>query len=455
MPSEKTTKTSTKRTATKTTASKTAAKKTATKKTAAKSTAKSTSAKAATTKKIATKKPAAKTSAKTTKVAATKTAAPKAAATKTAATTNASKTPATKKPAPKKSASRKTTKVTSAPAQPAADPVLKVEHLSKEFPVESGVFASRIAKKVSAVDDVSFEIAPGETLGLVGESGCGKSTTGRAIMRLTKPSGGRVLFQGEDIASMLGKRLKKMRHDMQFIFQDPYASLNPRMTIGEIVSEPLVIHNEMTNRQERIEYVRHLLDVVGLNPEHINRYPHEFSGGQRQRVGIARAFALHPRLIICDEPVSALDVSIQAQVLNLLARLQKEFGTAYLFIAHDLSVVQHISAKVAVMYLGTLVEQSDYLGLYAEPYHPYTQALLSAIPLPNPDLQKKRNRIILQGDPPSPADPPKGCRFHTRCPIATEQCKKERPPMEEVAKDHYCACWHAEPYPIKGSNIAL
>lgn len=334
-------------------------------------------------------------------------------------------------------------------------PILKVEHLSKEFPINNGILSGRTSKKVSAVDDVSFEIAPGETLGLVGESGCGKSTTGRAIMRLTTPTGGRVLFDGSDIARLKGKKLKEMRRNMQFIFQDPYASLNPRMTIGEIVSEPLVIHNVMPNRAERIDLVRHLLDVVGLNPEHINRYPHEFSGGQRQRVGIARAFALRPRLIICDEPVSALDVSIQAQVLNLLARLQKEFGTAYLFIAHDLSVVQHISAKVAVMYLGTLVEHSDYLGLYAEPYHPYTQALLSAIPLPNPDIQKKRNRIILQGDPPSPVDPPRGCRFHTRCPIATEKCTKERPPMREVVKDHYCACWHAKPYPIKGSNIAL
>lgn len=334
-------------------------------------------------------------------------------------------------------------------------PILKVEHLTKEFSVNNGILSGRTSKKVSAVDDVSFEIAAGETLGLVGESGCGKSTTGRAIMRLTTPSGGRVFFEGKDIAHLKGKNLKEMRRNMQFIFQDPYASLNPRMTIGEIVSEPLVIHNVMPNRSERIDFVRHLLDIVGLNPEHINRYPHEFSGGQRQRVGIARAFALRPHLIICDEPVSALDVSIQAQVLNLLARLQKEFGTAYLFIAHDLSVVQHISAKVAVMYLGTLVEHSDYLGLYAEPYHPYTQALLSAIPLPNPDIQRKRNRIILQGDPPSPADPPRGCRFHTRCPIATEKCTKERPPMRKVTKDHFCACWHAKPYPIEGSNIAL
>ena len=258
------------------------------------------------------------------------------------------------------------------------EPLLSVEHLTKEFPVDSGVFASRLAKKVSAVDDVSFEIFPGETFGLVGESGCGKSTTGRCIMRLTHPTGGRVVFDGQDVATMHKKQLKAVRHDMQYIFQDPYASLDPRMTIGEIVSEPLAIHNEMGSTEERIDYVRQLLDIVGLNPEHINRYPHEFSGGQRQRVGIARAFALHPKLIICDEPVSALDVSIQAQVLNLLGDLQKEYGTAYLFIAHDLSVVQHISDRVAVMYLGNLMETSDWRTLYAEPYHPYTQALLSA-----------------------------------------------------------------------------
>ncbi len=334
-------------------------------------------------------------------------------------------------------------------------PLLQVEHLCKEFPVDSGVFASRMAKKVSAVDDVSFSIDAGETFGLVGESGCGKSTTGRCIMRLTAPTGGKVIFNGQDVAQLKKKDLKHARHDMQYIFQDPYASLNPRMTIGEIVSEPLVIHGEMGSNEERMDYVRKLLDIVGLNPEHINRYPHEFSGGQRQRVGIARAFALHPKLIICDEPVSALDVSIQAQVLNLLGELQKEYGTAYLFIAHDLSVVQHISDRVAVMYLGNLMEQSDWRTLYAEPYHPYTQALLSAVPIPNPDIQKSRERIILAGDPPSPIDPPTGCRFHTRCPIATAECSQKKPPMEEVAPGHFCACWHAEPFPIKGTSIKL
>lgn len=335
------------------------------------------------------------------------------------------------------------------------EPLLSVQHLTKEFPVDSGVFASRMAKKVSAVQDVSFDIFPGETFGLVGESGCGKSTTGRCIMRLTHPTDGRVVFDGKDVASMHKKQLKAVRHDMQYIFQDPYASLNPRMTIGEIVSEPLAIHNEMDSNEERIDYVRQLLDIVGLNPEHINRYPHEVSGGQRQRVGIARAFALHPKLIICDEPVSALDVSIQAQVLNLLGDLQKEYGTAYLFIAHDLSVVQHISDRVAVMYLGNLMEWSDWCTLYAEPYHPYTQALLSAVPVPDPDVQRSRERIILAGDPPSPIDPPSGCRFHTRCPIAQEICSREKPEMREVAPGHHCACHFAKPFPIQGSSIEL
>ena len=334
-------------------------------------------------------------------------------------------------------------------------PLLKVEHLCKEFPAESGVFAGRFAKKVSAVNDVSFEIMPGETLGLVGESGCGKSTTGRSIMRLTRPTSGKVYFEGRDVSKMNKRELKDLRRQMQFIFQDPYASLNPRMTIGEIISEPLQIHGDGRSASERNKYVRELLDIVGLNPEHINRYPHEFSGGQRQRIGIARAFALHPKLIICDEPVSALDVSIQAQVLNLLKELQKQFGTAYLFIAHDLSVVQHISDRVAVMYLGKIVELSDWKTLYAEPHHPYSQSLLSAAPIPDPDLMKSRRRIILAGDPPSPIDPPSGCRFHTRCPIAKEICGAERPDFKEVEPGHFCACHFAAPYPIKESHIDL
>ncbi|MBY4797033.1 dipeptide ABC transporter ATP-binding protein [Collinsella sp. AGMB00827] len=333
--------------------------------------------------------------------------------------------------------------------------LLKVEHLSKEFPAGSGVFGGRFSKNVvSAVSDVSFEIYPGETFGLVGESGCGKSTTGRTIMRLNRPTAGKVFFEGRDVASMNKADLKAMRREMQFIFQDPYASLNPRMTIGEIVSEPMTIH-KIGTREERMERVRELLDLVGLNPEHINRYPHEFSGGQRQRVGIARAFSLRPKLIICDEPVSALDVSIQAQVLNLLKELQERFGTAYLFIAHDLSVVQHISDRVAVMYLGKMVELSDWKRLYAQPSHPYTQSLLSAVPVPDPDIQRDRRRIILAGDPPSPINPPSGCRFHTRCPIAQEICSKEAPEFKETSPGHFCACHFSEPFPIKETHIDL
>ena len=334
-------------------------------------------------------------------------------------------------------------------------PLLKVEHLHKEFPTGSGFMGGKFSKKVvSAVNDLSFEIRAGETFGLVGESGCGKSTTGRAIMHLDPPTSGKVYFEGRDISKMNKKKLKAMRREMQFIFQDPYASLNPRMTIGEIISEPMVIHGIGTP-EERIERVRELLDVVGLNPEHINRYPHEFSGGQRQRVGIARSFILRPKLIICDEPVSALDVSIQAQVLNLLKDLQKQYGTAYLFIAHDLSVVQHISDRVAVMYLGKMVELSDWKSLYAEPNHPYTQALLSAVPIPDPDVQQNRKRIILAGDPPSPIDPPSGCRFHTRCPIAQAKCSEETPEFREIGEGHFCACHYAAPFPIKESHIDL
>ena len=334
-------------------------------------------------------------------------------------------------------------------------PLLKVEHLHKEFPTGSGFMGGKFSKKVvSAVNDLSFEIRAGETFGLVGESGCGKSTTGRAIMHLDPPTSGKVYFEGRDISKKNKKELKAMRREMQFIFQDPYASLNPRMTIGEIISEPMVIHGIGTP-EERIERVRELLDVVGLNPEHINRYPHEFSGGQRQRVGIARSFILRPKLIICDEPVSALDVSIQAQVLNLLKDLQKQYGTAYLFIAHDLSVVQHISDRVAVMYLGKMVELSDWKSLYAEPNHPYTQALLSAVPIPDPDVQQNRKRIILAGDPPSPIDPPSGCRFHTRCPIAQAKCSEEAPEFREIGEGHFCACHYAAPFPIKESHIDL
>ena len=323
-------------------------------------------------------------------------------------------------------------------------PLLKVEHLSKEFPAESGMFAKRFSKRVvSAVNDISFEIYPGETFGLVGESGCGKSTTGRTIMRLTKPTAGKVFFQGKDVAEMSKHEIKDMRREMQFIFQDPYASLNPRMTIGEIVSEPMTIHGVGT-KEERIERVRELLDVVGLNPEHINRYPHEFSGGQRQRVGIARALAVDPEFIVCDEPVSALDVSIQAQVVNMFEDLQQEMGLTYLFIAHDLSVVKHISNRIGVMYLGKLVELADSFELIAHSVHPYTRSLISAIPVADPVTARQSHRIVLQGDVPSPLNPPSGCRFRTRCPYADERCAAEVPEFKEVSSGHWAACHHLD-----------
>ena len=319
-------------------------------------------------------------------------------------------------------------------------PLLKVEHLSKEFPAESGMFAKRFSKRVvSAVNDISFEIYPGETFGLVGESGCGKSTTGRTIMRLTKPTAGKVFFQGKDVAEMSKHEIKDMRREMQFIFQDPYASLNPRMTIGEIVSEPMTIHGVGT-KEERIERVRELLDVVGLNPEHINRYPHEFSGGQRQRIGIARALAVDPKFIVCDEPVSALDVSIQAQVVNMFEDLQKQRGMAYLFIAHDLLVVQHISDRIAVMYLGHMMELADAEDLMNHPVHPYTQSLLSAVPIPDPETARKSQRIILEGDVPSPLHMPTGCPFASRCPRCREECLAGPPIMVNVG-DRKVACF--------------
>ncbi|MCL1880493.1 MAG: ATP-binding cassette domain-containing protein [Actinomycetia bacterium] len=327
------------------------------------------------------------------------------------------------------------------------DVLLHVEHLSKDFTAANGLFASRLGTKVSAVKDVSFDIERGQTLGLVGESGSGKSTIGRCVIRLLNPSAGTVELNGVNVALLKGRELKDFRKQAQIVFQDPQASLNPRRTIGELVREPLVIHR-IGSKAEQIERVQELLAIVGLNPEHINRYPHEFSGGQRQRIGIARALALRPQLIICDEPVSALDVSIQAQVLNLLKSLQDDLGLTYLFIAHDLGVVQHISDQVAVMYLGSLVELGQVGSLYGRPHHPYTQSLLSAIPIPDPKEQRSRSRIILPGDPPSPLDPPSGCRFRTRCPIAEDICAKEVPQLVFVAPQHFCACHFAAPNPI-------
>ncbi len=322
------------------------------------------------------------------------------------------------------------------------DVLLKVDNLVKHFPIMRGIFQKQVGA-VRAVDDVSFYINRGETLGLVGESGCGKSTTGRAVLQLYRPTSGEVHFEGKELTTMKGEELRSMRRKMQMIFQDPYASLNPRMTVGEIIGEPLLVHGVATQAEVE-DRVKQLLELVRLNPSFSRRYPHEFSGGQRQRIGIARALALQPSLIVCDEPISALDVSIQAQVVNLLEELQEQFNLTYLFIAHDLSMVRHISDRVAVMYLGVIVEMTTRVELYSKPLHPYAQALLSAVPVPDPRAELTRKRIILEGDVPSPANPPSGCRFRTRCPIAEEVCAEKRPEFREIKPGHFVACFFAE-----------
>jgi oligopeptide transport system ATP-binding protein len=308
------------------------------------------------------------------------------------------------------------------------------------FPITQGIVVQRKIGAIKAVDGVNFDIMRGETLGLVGESGCGKSTTGRAILQLYEPTAGEVYFEEQSLTELKGERLRKMRRRMQMIFQDPYASLNPRMTVGDIVGEPLLVHN-IAKGKERRERVQELLAVVGLNPYFVNRYPHEFSGGQRQRIGVARALAVQPEFIVCDEPISALDVSIQAQIINLLEDLQGEFNLTYLFIAHDLSVVRHISDRIAVMYLGKIVELTGRKELYDNPLHPYTQALLSAVPIPDPVVEEQRRRVILEGDVPSPASPPVGCNFNTRCPVVMDQCYEEEPDFVDVGDGHWAACF--------------
>ena len=344
---------------------------------------------------------------------------------------------------PADSAVQEAARVTNGSGAPGFDrdeTILEVENLKMYFPVSQGIIFQRKVADIKAVDGVSFTVKRGETLGLVGESGCGKTTTGRAILQLYKPTAGSVKFRGRELTTMKNSEMRPLRQKMQIIFQDPFGSLNPRMTAGSIIAEPLIIHNLAKSKAERNARVEELLLTVGLNPYMKDRYPHEFSGGQRQRIGVARAIAVQPELIICDEPVSALDVSIQAQIINLLEELQQNFGLSYLFIAHDLAVVRHISDRVAVMYLGKIMELADRNELYENPLHPYTKALLSAVPVPDPIVEAKRERIILTGDVPSPLRPPPGCVFHTRCPIAIDECRVEIPIWREISKNHWAAC---------------
>jgi oligopeptide transport system ATP-binding protein len=318
--------------------------------------------------------------------------------------------------------------------------LVQIRDLKMHFPITQGIIFQRRIGAVKAVDGLTFDIMRGETLGLVGESGCGKSTTGRAILQLYRPTAGEVYYEGQNLTQLKGEQLRQMRRRMQMIFQDPYASLNPRMTVGDIIGEPLIVHG-LAKGADRKERVQELLRIVGLNPYFVNRYPHEFSGGQRQRIGVARALAVEPDFIVCDEPISALDVSIQAQVINLLEELQGEYNLTYMFIAHDLAVVRHISDRIAVMYLGKIVELTDRKELYDNPLHPYTQALLSAIPIPDPVVEETRQRIILEGDVPSPANPPVGCNFNTRCPVVMDVCHEQEPEFEDAGGGHRVACY--------------
>jgi oligopeptide transport system ATP-binding protein len=327
----------------------------------------------------------------------------------------------------------------SQPTTKDARPLLEVRGLKMHFPIYEGMFVRREKARVRAVDGLTFTVYEGETLGLVGESGCGKSTTGRAILQLYDPTEGEVVFDGADLTKLSPKEMLERRKHLQMIFQDPYASLNPRMTVGDIIAEPLKVHG-VASGQDRVRIVQELMETVGLDPRYVRRYPHEFSGGQRQRIGIARALATRPRFIVCDEPISALDVSIQAQIMNLLEDLQAEYGLTYLFIAHDLAAVRHISDRIAVMYLGHMVELANGDELYDLPLHPYTQALISAVPIPDPEVEATRKRVVLEGDVPSPIDPPSGCVFHTRCPYAWGRCSKESPATHEPSPGHYVAC---------------